>query len=66
MTTPHFLPTPSQLISVEERSASNPDNPDYFIQTDPRFTNYQNFLSSDYMLDQLSLDPTTLHKRLGD
>lgn len=24
MTTPHFLPTPSQLISVEERSVSNP------------------------------------------
>ena len=45
---------------------TNPDNPNYFIQTDPRFTNYKNFISSDYMLSKLSLDPTTLHKRLGD
>jgi filamentous hemagglutinin len=58
--------TPNTSLPNSALFITNPDNPDYFIQTDPRFTNYQNFLSSDYMLDQLSLDPTTLHKRLGD
>ncbi|MFA5502708.1 MAG: colicin E5-related ribonuclease, partial [Sulfurovaceae bacterium] len=58
--------TPNTSLPNSALFITSPDNPDYFIQTDPRFTNYQNFLSSDYMLDQLSLDPTTLHKRLGD
>jgi filamentous hemagglutinin len=38
----------------------------YLIETDPAFTNRQNWLSSDYMLQALSLDPTLLQKRLGD
>ncbi|OZI39063.1 hypothetical protein CEG14_05905 [Bordetella genomosp. 1] len=38
----------------------------YLIETDPRFTNYRNWLSSDYLLSQLGYDPTTTHKRLGD
>lgn len=33
---------------------------------DPRFTNQQQWLSSDYMLTQLSIDPSTVQKRLGD
>ena len=44
----------------------NPQNAGYFIQTDPRFADYRNWLSSDYMLSALNLDPTNMHKRLGD
>ena len=36
------------------------------IETDPRFANYRTWISSDYMLQQLSLNPATTQKRLGD
>ncbi|MGZ2747417.1 two-partner secretion domain-containing protein [Burkholderia stagnalis] len=42
-----------------------PDQP-YLIATDPRFTSYGKFISSDYMLGQLGLNPQTTAKRLGD
>jgi len=38
----------------------------YLVVTDPRFTSYQNFVSSDYMLNRLVLDPQQIQKRLGD
>jgi len=38
----------------------------YAIETDPRFANYRNWLSSDYMLQQLGLNMTGDNKRLGD
>lgn len=38
----------------------------YFIETDPQFASYRTWLSSDYMLQQLSIDPATTQKRLGD
>ncbi|MBB4223937.1 two-partner secretion domain-containing protein [Variovorax guangxiensis] len=38
----------------------------YLIETDPRFANYRNWLSSDYLLNNLGLDPNTTLKRLGD
>ncbi|MFW1775337.1 hemagglutinin repeat-containing protein, partial [Acinetobacter seifertii] len=38
----------------------------YLIETDPSFTNYKNWLSSDYMLDALGLDPALQQKRLAD
>ncbi|MEO8409096.1 MAG: S-layer family protein, partial [Propionivibrio sp.] len=38
----------------------------YLIETDPRFTRYQTWLASDYLLDQLGLDPAGDQKRLGD
>ncbi|MBN3765583.1 hemagglutinin repeat-containing protein [Burkholderia sp. Ac-20365] len=38
----------------------------YLVATDPRFTQYTNFVSSDYMLNQLGLDPSKLEKRVGD
>jgi len=41
-------------------------NTHYWIETDPRFTDYKQWLSSDYMLDQLGIDPSAVHKRLGD
>lgn len=38
----------------------------YIVATDPRFTQYNNFISSDYMLGALNLDPQKVQKRLGD
>ncbi|CAB3798306.1 hemagglutinin repeat-containing protein [Pararobbsia alpina] len=38
----------------------------YLIATDPRFTQAGRFLSSDYLLGQLGLDPQKTVKRLGD
>ncbi|WP_421377165.1 hemagglutinin repeat-containing protein [Paraburkholderia sp. DD10] len=38
----------------------------YLIATDPRLTSYTRFISSDYMLGQLGLNPQTIEKRLGD
>ena len=38
----------------------------YLIETDPRFTSYGQWLSSDYMLGRLNLDPATTQQRIGD
>lgn len=38
----------------------------YLIESDPRFTSYRQWLSSDYMLDRLQVDPATTQLRLGD
>ena len=38
----------------------------YLIETDPAFASYRTWLTSDYMLQQLALDPATTQKRLGD
>ncbi|HEY3598568.1 MAG TPA: hemagglutinin repeat-containing protein, partial [Paraburkholderia sp.] len=38
----------------------------YLIATDPRFMQYSRFISSDYMLGQLGVDPQKTVKRLGD
>ncbi|WP_250478082.1 hemagglutinin repeat-containing protein [Caballeronia sp. INML1] len=38
----------------------------YLIATDPRLTSYTKFISSDYMLSALDLDPAKTIKRLGD
>ncbi|MQQ99819.1 hemagglutinin repeat-containing protein [Glaciimonas soli] len=51
----------SQLFPITQ----NP-NLGYLIETDPKFTNYNNFISSDYMLSRLGVDPMATQKRLGD
>ncbi|MDR6419071.1 filamentous hemagglutinin family protein, partial [Paraburkholderia phenoliruptrix] len=38
----------------------------YLIETNPAFTNQKTFMSSDYYLQQLGLNPQTTEKRLGD
>lgn len=51
----------SSLFSV------NPDaQARYIVETDPRFTDRRQWLSSDYMLGILSVDPASVQKRLGD
>ncbi|WP_343583468.1 hemagglutinin repeat-containing protein [Herbaspirillum sp.] len=51
----------NSLFSVNTNPAMG-----YLVQSDPRFTNYRNWLSSDYMLQQLNVDPSLTQKRLGD
>ena len=41
-------------------------NASYLVETDSRFTSYTKFISSDYMLNQLGLNPQNVEKRLGD
>ncbi|WP_175950735.1 hemagglutinin repeat-containing protein [Burkholderia sp. BCC0405] len=38
----------------------------YLIETNPAFTNQRTFMSSDYYLQALGLNPQTVEKRLGD
>ncbi|MBL8506430.1 MAG: S-layer family protein [Methylobacillus glycogenes] len=46
---------------------TSPDNGShYLVETNPRFTNYRNWMSSDYMFKQMSFDPAMTQKRLGD
>jgi filamentous hemagglutinin len=54
------LPT-SSLYAVN----TNP-NARYVVETDPRFTEYRQWLSSDYLLSALQIDPAATQKRLGD
>jgi len=59
-TTGTTLPS-SSLYTFHPQPGQN-----YLVVTDPHFANYQNFISSDYMLNRLSLDPALIQKRLGD
>ena len=70
----------TQITSLSTASVGNtpalPDNAlfhqnpapgaSYLIESDPRFANYRTWISSDYMLQQLSVDPAASQKRLGD
>lgn len=38
----------------------------FIIETNPEFTIYENFISSDYMLQRIGFDPDSTLKRLGD
>ncbi|MBS0344335.1 MAG: S-layer family protein, partial [Proteobacteria bacterium] len=49
----------ASLFSVRESGT-------YLVETDPRFANYRQWLSSDYLLRNLGLDPQGTQKRLGD
>ncbi|MFK8260349.1 hemagglutinin repeat-containing protein [Erwinia sp. AnSW2-5] len=51
----------NSLFNQLPSSSSN-----YLIETDPRYTNQKNWLSSDFMLSQLRSDPDITQKRLGD
>lgn len=55
----------ASLLHSMSQLSTNP-NTTYVIETDPNFTNRRNFLSSDYVLSRLKLDPMNLQKRLGD
>ncbi|MBA8737071.1 hemagglutinin repeat-containing protein, partial [Chromobacterium violaceum] len=38
----------------------------YLVETNPQFTQYGKFVSSDYLLKQLGYNPSQVEKRLGD
>ncbi|WP_230473911.1 beta strand repeat-containing protein, partial [Dyella choica] len=38
----------------------------FLVETNPQFTQYSKFISSDYMLQKLSLSPQQIQQRLGD
>jgi filamentous hemagglutinin len=54
------LPT-SGLYKVSDTPGQS-----YLVQTDARFTSYGTFISSDYMLSLLGINPEQTQKRLGD
>ncbi|MDH2274564.1 hypothetical protein, partial [Moraxella porci] len=59
-TAPISLPNSALYII----NADDPNLP--LVQTDPAFTDYKQWLSSDYMLKALQSDPNHIHKRLYD
>jgi filamentous hemagglutinin len=58
---PHFTIPNNGLFTVRSQPGQ-----DYLVATDPKFTDYKTFISSDYMLGRMALDPQTTEKRLGD
>ncbi|ALV05759.1 two-partner secretion domain-containing protein [Roseateles depolymerans] len=57
----NLTPPSNSLFKTHKEPTSK-----YLIETDPRFANYREWLSSDYLLQALALDPTVTQKRLGD
>ncbi|QNK65452.1 hemagglutinin repeat-containing protein [Variovorax sp. PAMC26660] len=58
---PNIAVPRASLFNVRSEAGSH-----YLIETDPRFANYRNWLSSDYLLNNLGQDPNNILKRLGD
>ncbi|WP_174492312.1 hemagglutinin repeat-containing protein [Acinetobacter sp. Marseille-Q1623] len=57
-----YLTLPSNaLFSTNKDSQAT-----FLVETDPKFADYKNWLSSDYMLEALGLDPAMQQKRIGD
>lgn len=62
VTTPAALTVPqNSLFQLHAEPGAR-----YLVETDPRFTNYRTFLSSDYFLQALKRDPERELKRYGD
>ena len=54
-------------LPTESLYQINPNaNSHYLVETDPKFTDRNKWLSSDYMFKQLRNDPQNMLKRLGD
>lgn len=60
------VPQISDLTSKNPLLKPADSTADYLIEMDPRFINYKNFLSSDYLFERISRDPQKVMKRLGD
>ncbi|MDM7943954.1 MAG: DUF637 domain-containing protein, partial [Hydrogenophaga sp.] len=54
------LPSGALFAPVADPSAR------HLLETDPRFADHRQWLSSDFMLQALATDPDTVHQRLGD
>ncbi|WP_175153472.1 filamentous hemagglutinin N-terminal domain-containing protein, partial [Paraburkholderia ultramafica] len=56
-------------LTIPQGGLFRPDtapNAPYLIETNPAFTSQKSFISSDYYLKQLGLNPQSVEKRLGD
>lgn len=56
-------------LTIPQGGLFKPDtapNAPYLIETNPAFTNQRTFMSSDYYLNALGLNPQDVEKRLGD
>ena len=63
-----YLTNPKPIIASNSglfKTVTDPSS-NYLIATDPLFTSYQQWMSSDFMLQNLSLDTSVTQKRLGD
>ncbi|GAB2898319.1 hypothetical protein GCM10027046_30150 [Uliginosibacterium flavum] len=58
---PGFTAPGSALYTVRTEPGQR-----YLVETDPRFASYSNFISSDYMLSRLGINPEGAQKRFGD
>ncbi|OCG53942.1 two-partner secretion domain-containing protein, partial [Gilliamella sp. Bim3-2] len=56
------LTLPQNSLSIINKDPKS----NYLVETDSRFTNRKKWLSSDYMLNRLRVDPNNIQKRLGD
>ena len=57
----NLAPPSNSLFKTHKEPTSK-----YLIETDPRFANYKEWLSSDFLLQAMALDPAVTQKRLGD
>jgi filamentous hemagglutinin len=55
------IPTDTASLFVKAQPQSN-----YLIETNPDFAIYENFISSDYMMNHINYDAVATSKRLGD
>lgn len=62
LTTPPALVIPNNTLFVLHAEPASR----YLVETDPRFTNYRSFISSDYFQQTLKRDPEHQLKRYGD
>jgi filamentous hemagglutinin family protein len=58
--------TPSSTTLPNSALFAVSSNASYLVETNPAFTNRQIWLSSDYMLSALAVDPDITQKRMGD
>ena len=56
-----FLEKESRLYTLTRDPSAR-----YLYETDPRYADYRNFLSSDYLLERVKADPEKVSKKLGD
>ena len=56
------LPTNDYSLFIKTKTK----NPSYLIETNPKFTIFDNFIGSGYMLKRLNFNPSLTQKRLGD
>jgi filamentous hemagglutinin len=62
--TPYQFTLPTNSLFTLHTSPGPNNAP--LIETDPAYASYRNWLSSDYLLNALDIDPALTQKRLGD